>query len=330
MLGAWGEPTFVVGVGSQRAGSTLLAAGLQYASDVLVHPLKELHYFDSIHGVRDFGFLASQVTQLRASATTDATGGRSVMRRLMAPPARRRSGPRGRRPELSRGRKRRTERLRQRARRATLDSLADCADVQDLAGVPYRSLFAPMLRAGLPVAEFTPEYMALPESGIRHLHAETGPQTRIIIQTRDPAKRLLSAYVLRETGWGRARTAAEVSEKWLFDELRHGSDWLKLQARLCDYAGAETRFRAQFERVHVVSMERLVAGSADELTALAGFLPGEFDRDRFRALLHTKVNSFGERQFSTRLVAAVQEWLTATAAAPTTRGALRTAQARAA
>ena len=43
---------FVLGIGSQRAGSTLLHHCLDVASDVFMHPLKELHYFDTLHGVR--------------------------------------------------------------------------------------------------------------------------------------------------------------------------------------------------------------------------------------------------------------------------------------
>ena len=43
---------FVIGIGSQRAGSTLLHNLLDESTSIFMHPLKELHYFDSLFHVR--------------------------------------------------------------------------------------------------------------------------------------------------------------------------------------------------------------------------------------------------------------------------------------
>lgn len=290
------QPVFVVGVGSQRAGSTLLAAGLQYASDVSVHPLKELHYFDTLHGVRDIGFLTGHIQRMTAA---DATRPRRVALRSFF-------GESSASPSAG---QRRSEKRRLRTRARSLRLLGNCRTTADLARVDYRELFRPMLRTAPAVADFTPEYMALPESGIRDLRAAIGPDARILLQTRDPVARLLSAYILRELGWGHARTAAEVEEAGLFRILEQGCQWLDLQAKFTDYEGARRRFDASFGNVHTCRMEPLVAGSVRELRELADFLPTDFDPDRFRSLLHTRVNSFGERTFSRALVRQVEAWV---------------------
>ena len=43
---------FVIGIGSQRAGSTLLHRILEQCTDIFMHPVKELHYYDTLFEVR--------------------------------------------------------------------------------------------------------------------------------------------------------------------------------------------------------------------------------------------------------------------------------------
>lgn len=51
------EKPFILGIGSQRAGSTLLSQLLSEASSIYMHPVKELHYFDTINGIRNYEIL---------------------------------------------------------------------------------------------------------------------------------------------------------------------------------------------------------------------------------------------------------------------------------
>ncbi|TAL51617.1 MAG: hypothetical protein EPN92_00395, partial [Chitinophagaceae bacterium] len=46
------EHRFVIGIGSQRTGSTLLHHLLEASTNIFMHPLKELHYFDTLHRIR--------------------------------------------------------------------------------------------------------------------------------------------------------------------------------------------------------------------------------------------------------------------------------------
>ncbi len=48
---------FVIGIGSQRAGTTLLHTILSECTPVFMHPLKELHYFDTLFDTRDIQLL---------------------------------------------------------------------------------------------------------------------------------------------------------------------------------------------------------------------------------------------------------------------------------
>lgn len=51
------EKPFILGIGSQRAGSTLLSQVLSEAHSIYMHPVKELHYFDTINEIRPYHIL---------------------------------------------------------------------------------------------------------------------------------------------------------------------------------------------------------------------------------------------------------------------------------
>ena len=48
---------FVIGIGSQRAGSTLLHRIISECTQVFTHPIKELYYYDTLFNVRKDEFL---------------------------------------------------------------------------------------------------------------------------------------------------------------------------------------------------------------------------------------------------------------------------------
>jgi hypothetical protein len=46
------KPNFILGIGSQRAGSTLICRLLEKHSQIRMNPVKELHYFDTLLKIR--------------------------------------------------------------------------------------------------------------------------------------------------------------------------------------------------------------------------------------------------------------------------------------
>ena len=55
---------YVIGIGSQRAGSTLLHRVLAACTPVWMHPMKELHYFDVVAGATAFRMMQRLSTHL--------------------------------------------------------------------------------------------------------------------------------------------------------------------------------------------------------------------------------------------------------------------------
>lgn len=47
----------ILGIGSQSAGTLLLYNILDQCTDIAMHPMTELHYFDTLYGARDKSLL---------------------------------------------------------------------------------------------------------------------------------------------------------------------------------------------------------------------------------------------------------------------------------
>jgi hypothetical protein len=245
---------YVIGIGSQRCGTTLLHKVLVDAANVNLHPVKELHYFDVKHGLR-----SPQLQMSRARGR--------AQRQLRRP----------HRLLTSRGRFEYRVNL-------LLAKIHPSA-------YEYQDLFAGIPPTGLLGGEITPDYMLLSEQAIDDMRDSVG-DARIILMTRDPYDRLISSIKLYLNSQQKEKSKQESdSREGLVKALLNKPAWVKRQRQYNDYESASQRFRARFSKVLELPYEEfLIVDKAAKL--LQNFLDVPVDRIRYQRCLAKKVNSF--------------------------------------
>jgi hypothetical protein len=245
---------YVIGIGSQRCGTTLLHKVLVDAANVNLHPVKELHYFDVKHGLRS--------PQLQMSR------------------ARGRAKRQLRRPHLlltSRGR------FEYRVNMLLANNPPGSYEYHDLyAGIPPTGLLG---------GEITPDYMLLAEQAIDDMRECVGDAS-IILMTRDPFDRLVSSIklYLNSHQEGKSEQDADSSERAI-KVLLDKPAWVERQRQYNDYESALQRFRARFSKVLELPYEEFLMVDKGAML-LQDFLEIPVDRKKYQKCLAKKVNSF--------------------------------------
>ena len=245
---------YVIGIGSQRCGTTLLHALLGTARGLAMHPVKELHYFDVKYGLRP---LSLQQSRAR----------RRLLRQLLRPHTLF-AGPR----MLA-------------ARTNWLQANSPQVDY------PYESLFGDLAVGNDAVGEVTPEYMLLPASDVRHMREAIG-DAHIILLTRDPLQRLLSSLKLRFDALGvdlLSMARADAEQQFLLF-LDQNPGWITRQKAFNDYAGAAERFSREFPNLLTLDYEKLVDEQVGR-RQLEQFLDVAFDVAAYQHILGRRHNA---------------------------------------
>ncbi len=242
---------FVIGIGSQRAGSTLLHRILDRCTDIFMHPVKELHYFDTLFDVRRPAVLREfSERQLKRIEDTPA---------ITKP-----------------------QQCRLRANRMLA--------TRKVENIDYVDLYRPCLLGSEFVGEVTPEYMILPEEGVKHMRETIGDSAKIILLTRDPFERFLSSFKLLK-----AYTEIEPDfsdfEQELLDVFERMPSWVAQQRQLNDYAAASERYQRHFSNFLSIEFDALTALEEPLIEQLEEFLGLELKRGPLQNVMARKVNS---------------------------------------
>jgi hypothetical protein len=253
---------FVIGIGSQRAGSTLLYTILEQCTPIYMNPVKELHYFDTLFGVRHPNVLQKFSTnQLNLDIEHIVKA-----------------------KELSFINRRFKNSLR-------TNFLLSSKKVQH---INYLDLYRPCVSSNKFLGEITPEYMILPSNGINTMATMLGEETKIILLARNPVKRFISAFKLFMHG-------KDDSDKRLFEEemLRvltqpGHEEWLRVHDAFNDYEHALTQYRQQFKQVLMISYDELFGSVEDTAEVLSVFLELEISLPKYQKIVQTKINALEE------------------------------------
>ncbi len=256
----------LLGVGSQRAGSTLLYRLLhQSVKGLFMHPVKELHVFDSLHHLRPRQALQTfskhqleRLEKQHGDLTTAQTTG--------------------------------SKRLICEIRTNTILS------EREISKVNYLDLFRPCLMHHNWVGEVTPEYMLLSEEQLRDVQKQVTGRVVPVLMVRNPAKRFLSAFKLRHfymrpAGQLMPDNATLLSNLNLLLDQHEEDGWVKAQLRFNQYREAQQRLQAVFgDRVLVLSLDTLAQQPEMALQALEERTGLAVDRPLAEACLQQKVN----------------------------------------
>ena len=296
------QPTYVVGIGSQRAGSTLLAQVLDECTPVYMHPLKELHYFDTVEETRPIYMLHKFLRSRVREAEERSRGWRGAVRDG------RRRARRTSWKALGRGQDLRLEDLRSLNEQHTIEVLQRCASAQELRDVPYLEMFWPGADEHLALGEVTPEYMLIADAGVERMRGVLGPEARIILQRRDPIKRILSSFVLLRGYLNKDELSeSDLAEEELLALIATDGGFIRQQYAFSDFERSSRRYRRHFDNVLELQMESMVRGDDSVRRGLSDLLETPIDPVAYRKIVGTRVNSFGDLRFSDELVAEVED-----------------------
>lgn len=252
--------SFVIGIGSQRAGSTLLHKILTESTEVFMHPIKELHYFDTLFGVRNSKILKDFSRNNLSQKILEIIGSEE-------------------------GRK--------------IDKLLQChlraskmLSEKDVEIVDYLDLFRPCIKDNPILGEVTPEYMILPEEGVAELQRNVGENAKIILISRDPVERFISAFKLLKVYGGKKYNSTNFSRDMRV-AINEMPEWMRQQDQLNDYETAKAVYSKYFDNVLMLSFEKMVESPSRLYDELTPFLEIDVDKSKLLGCFGNKVNQIG-------------------------------------
>jgi len=252
------KPKFVIGIGSQRAGSTLLHRILDECTDIFMHPVKELHYFDTLYNVRHQDVL-TQYSQRQLDRELD---------RLI--------------------KEKDHSYISSKKYKCFLRANKILAS-KKIEKVDYLDLYRPCLMGNPTVGEITPEYMILPEEGVKHMADMLGKKTPIILITRDPVERFVSAFKLLKA-YGKENVDMNGFEEEILNVFETMPTWVEQQKNLSDYKKAEEKYRKFFDKILIISYEELTSNPDIGHSILTDFLNVDVDKEKYISILGKRVN----------------------------------------
>lgn len=252
---------YILGIGSQRAGSTLLHGLMEKATDVFMHPLKELHYFDTLYGYRSKEALKHySLNQIN----------REINRIVAA---------------------KNYEFMDDRYRcYLRSNKILACNEVEN---IEYQDLFRPFLSRYSLLGEITPEYMLLDELSIIGMKAIIGADAGIILICRNPVDRVLSAAKLFNV-YNNLKMDSVSANRWLHDQLEKQTGWMQAQDAYNDYSGAMKRYSRHFNHVVAIAYENLISAPVETASQLAEKLNITVDGQAFSEGVGIVVNDLGD------------------------------------
>lgn len=259
---------FTIGIGSQRAGSTLLHRILDECTEIFMHPIKELHYFDTLFGVRNPDYLVnfSQSQLDREFDRLISMNDHSYI-----------------------GEKKYKCYLRANWILAS----------RPIENVEYVDLYRPCLIDNHYFGEITPEYMILPDEGIESMADKVGRDAPIILLSRDPVERFISSFKLLKL----YRAEDNVIENFDFELQKTLSEmptWVEQQRQLNDYESALRNYKKYFNNICFIKYEDLISNKKQTIDKLEVCLGTPVNRSRAESIMRRKVNQIGETGYVSR------------------------------
>ncbi|APB98188.1 sulfotransferase [Polynucleobacter asymbioticus] len=251
---------FVIGIGSQRAGSTLLHRLLKESTNIYMHPLKELHYFDTKYKVRGIKALQNfSRAQLFREINLLVNRSGSI--------------------ELNKDQK------------AYLRANSLLA-FKDIGRIEYLDLYRPNIADNEILGEITPEYMLLPEVGIVDLQNTVGKDATILLICRNPVKRFISSVKLL-INYHDLKSSHEEIEGDIIKRLEESDGWLSAQDKFNDYQVAIEKFKKHFDNLVVINYDNFINNPSIIFEQLRNSLRTNIDENVFNSLLEQKINTLG-------------------------------------
>lgn len=253
---------FVICIGSQRAGTTLFHRLLGEATSIFMHPVKELHYFDTINDIRPQQALTSFARrQLRKQIDTITRANSFDFI---------------------------DDTYKCMLRANKMLAFRAASEIQ------YHDLFRPMLSNKELLGEATPEYMMLTADQIEEMSRVISSDAAIILLCRDPVKRVLSSAKLFNV-YNDLNMDGETLANWLMGCIQDNNSWMVAQDKYNAYESAITNYAHVFPNVLALSFEEMLNDPARTAQKLQDQLEIQVDQEAFVQSSKKVTNSLSEQ-----------------------------------
>ena len=237
----------VLGVGSQYAGTLLLHNILDKCTNVAMHPMTELHYFDTLYGIRD-----KKILKAYAKRQYDYEHDKFLHE---------------------------YDQTFFNKRHETLLHASHLLVTHDVENIDYFELFSPMSESGRMMGEISPEYMLIPDEDLEKMSRYLGRDCKIVLMVRHPVDRFLESLKLHipKSLMNKNR---RIVEKDILESIEATPAWFKLQETFNHYEEALKRYRTHFDHVLSISYESLLSHTEENLSVLQHFLGISLDKKK--------------------------------------------------
>ena len=229
-----------------------------------MHPVKELHIFDTLHGLRSqealHKFSAAQLARLdRHFHSPSDSEIQGLPKRIQC---------------------------EYRSNRILLNS--------DVNNIDYADLFRPLLMHGTWLGEITPEYMLLNPDQIRDVVSRLGARVVFVLMIRNPVKRFISAFRLRHA-YMRPQGEAPPSNEALNEDFRHifksQDGWFQTQLKFNEYKQSVENYQSVVgSDLLFFSLDELVERVSGVATVISQATGLSFDEEKVQSVVSEKAN----------------------------------------
>ena len=239
----------ILGIGSQWSGTLMLHRLLSEAGGIAMHPLVELHYFDTLFGIRDKRVLqdyTSDIYRREREKLDSEYGGKYINS----------------------------------SHETLFNSSRILSGIKNIADIDYYSLYEPLYENISVTGEITPEYMLLDEKEIAYMRSVLGEDTDILLIAMDPVDRFLRAL---------AMTGEDISKpldlKRLGEIISDMREWMRQQEKFADYRGTVERYSKYFSNIFIVSYEKILSEDEDHIKEFEKFIGRELRRGTMTSII---------------------------------------------
>jgi hypothetical protein len=250
------KANFVLGIGSQRAGSTLLCRLLELHPEIRMNPLKELHYFDTMFQIRKQSALTDfSLRQLQ----------REVKRLVTA-------------SEM--------ELANKNWRWYVYTNFLLYTKSVDK--ISYWDLFPKEFADTAYCGESTPEYMLIDSIGLAEMRKTIG-NAFVILSCRNPVERLISSFKLL-VHYNQIKMDKGNLDKFFMELIAQNRPWFQHQLKYGDYLDAIDRYQQHFSEVCLIFYDDFFGNEGIILRQLSECLDLDFEQPQFRNFFKQRVN----------------------------------------
>ncbi len=243
------DKSFLLGIGSQRAGSTLLSQLLGKHPQVAMHPVKEIHYFDTLFDVRSEDLL-KKFSGKRLSTTINKICSSTDYKFM-------------------------TDR-----RRWQLKSDWELFS-KKITDIDYSTLFVEPAQANYVkncsfIGEITPEYMLLDGAQVATVKEVIGKDALIFLMCRNPLKRIVSSFRLI-VHFNFPDKSQDELDLILINLIETRHPWFLRHMKYSHYSRAYEIYKAHFPNILPLCFDDIVQNPTHLLTQVSEFVGLDYE-----------------------------------------------------